>query len=321
MPAQTSRNRAVAKYAGGVFAAGLLGWGGFVLLAGRVPQVCHDEVVSSGSGRAAEDLVVRLCEPMSAGDPRVLLFLLVLVLCLLPLFSEIEVAGLFRVRKQVEEAERDVRDLRESVRTAQSQVATLTSAAAASAAARANSESRVEYHHHDHRGEASGEVQRQVLSGSPRVGVSAGAYAQAAFTAGLVGLETLLVLREPEVLMFFTVADDGTYELSQSVGDGENPEVLAAALTAVNADPGGTSAGWVGEQLLVTAPALDDASLPVGAVAAVFGQGGPALHAQEIPGLLADVSNVAGAYARLLVDLLGEAGRMAAGADEATEGP
>lgn len=304
------------KWIGVACAIGLVTLAAFILLTNRAPEVCHDEVASSDTADRPVDLVVRVCEPMGAADPRVLLFLLVVFLLLLPLFSEIEVAGLVRVKKQVEEAELEVQGLRESVRTAQAQVATL----AASVAATSTSRAKVEYHHHAHRGEDSGEVQQQVLAGSAQVDATVGAYAQAAFTAGLVGLESLLVIREPQALLFFTVGEDGSYEVSQTAGD-FSAALAEHVLTLVNTDQVSSFADQLGNELVVTSPALNDDDSSLGAVAAVFAQGDANPVAEDMQDLFAEVSNLASAYARLLADLLGETGRVMEGSDGTGKGP
>lgn len=311
-----SSKRAWAKWLGVAGAAGLLLWAAYMLLNDKVPQVCHDEVASSDAAKKPADLVLRVCEPMGATDPRVLLFLLIVFLLLLPLFSEVEVAGLFRVKKQVEEAEREVQGLRETVRTAQAQVATLSASVAATTVSQARSEAKLEYHHHDHRGEDSGEVQQQVLDGSAQVDATVGAYAQAAFTAGLAGLESLLVLREPAAMLFFTIADDGSYEVSQTAGE-VSASMSTHALELVNADQVSSFADQLENELVVTSPAFDDDGSSLGAVAVVFAQEGPYPETTELQGLFADVSNLANAYARLLADLLGETGRVVTGSNDA----
>ena len=52
----------------------MLAWGVWTLLHDGVPKVCH--------GAVAETVVMQVCEPMSATDPRVLLFLLLVILLL-----------------------------------------------------------------------------------------------------------------------------------------------------------------------------------------------------------------------------------------------
>lgn len=293
--------RRVGKWVGGAGAAALMAWAAYMLMSGKVPRVCRDEVASSDAATSPDDLVVRVCEPMGVTDPRVLLFLLVVFALRLPWFSEIEVAGLFRVKKQVEDAEREVRGLRESVRTAQAQVASLS----ATTTAQAVQSTKVEVHHHEHRGEDTGETQRTVLAGSDEAPFTEGAFAQTAFKAGLLGLPELFpVERTPAAMQFFTWGDD-ELELSQSVGD-TNDDLAAAARSLVNPTEAVASTGSHG--VLVTAPAFDDDGSTVGALVAAFRQGERVLEDPEP--VFADVENVASAYARLLVDLLGETGRV-----------
>jgi hypothetical protein len=306
---------------GGVIAAGLLvAWAAYMLLSDSVPPVCHDEVTSSETAAKPADLVVSVCEPIGVTDPRALLFLLVVFLLLMPFFSEIEVAGLFRVKKQVEEAEKDVAGLRDTVRTAEAQVATLMASVAATASSQSSSESKVEYHHHDHRGAESGEVQQLAAGGSDEVDTSVGAYAQAAFNAGLVGLESLLVMRTPEAMLYFTVSDSGVYELSQRAGAELPDAVLNHALDLVNTDQLSSFADTVGDYLVVTGPAIEPGFTVIGAVAAVFA-GATMPEQSELRALFADVSTVAGAYGRLLADLLGETSRVLPSSVDGEGGP
>lgn len=306
----SSEGRREAKVPGWVKGVGIggavvmLALAAYMLLAGKVPQVCRDEVASSDTAKTPDDLVVRVCEPMEATDPRVFLFLLVVFLLLLPFFSEIEVAGLFRVKRQLEEAQEEVDGLRESVRAAQAQVATLAATVTATTTSQASNQTSVQVQVVDPRGLESAQSQQLANAGDDEVPFTEGAFAQTAFRAGLVGLQSLFPAdRAPYAMLFFTWGDD-ELELSQTVGDVNDQLGDTATLVA---DPSEAFASITQHGLLLTAPALDDDGSAVGAVVAAF-------HDQTLledhEPLFADTENVASAYARLLVDLLGETGRL-----------
>lgn len=291
----------------------LLIWGAYMLLAGKVPQVCREEIASSDTAQTPDDLVVRVCEPMAATDPRVFLFLLVVFLLLLPFFSEVEVAGLFRVKRQLAQAQDEVEGLRESVRTAQAQVATLAATVTATTTSTATNQTNVLLV--DPRGVESAQTQQTVLAGNDEVPFTEGTFAQTAFKGGLIGLQSLFPAeRTPYALIFFTWGDV-ELELSQAVGD-VNLDLSTAAHRL--AHPTEASASIQAHGLLVTAPALNDDGSTVGAVVAAFRD--QTLLSDHEP-LFADVENVASAYARLLVDLLGETGRLMPRSDDAEGGP
>lgn len=299
----------------GVVATGLLVvWAGYLLLWNKVPDVCRDEVSSSDIAKTPSDLVVQVCEPMTATDPRVFLFLFVVLLLLLPWFSEVEVAGLFRVKKQLAEAEKDVDGLRESVRTAQAQVATLTATVTATTTSQASNQTNVQFVV-DPRGAESAQSQQVVLAGNDEAPFTEGAFAQTAFKAGLVGLHTLFPPdRTPFAMMFFTWGHT-LLEMSQSIGDVDPDLAIAADQLA---DPAEAFASIQSHGVLVTAPAFDDDGSTVGAVVAAFRD--QQLLEDHEP-LFADLENVASAYARLLVDLLGETGRLIPSTDDVEGGP
>ena len=63
-------------------AGALVLWGGWMLLWGKVADVCRDEV--------ADSKVVQLCEPMALTDPRLMWVVLAVLLLLLPDVSELD---------------------------------------------------------------------------------------------------------------------------------------------------------------------------------------------------------------------------------------
>lgn len=292
-----------AKGAGVAGAVALIVWAGGMLLWDHVPPTCHDEVASTEAAKTPAELVVQVCEPMTATDPRVFLFLLVILLLLLPWVSEVEVAGLFRVKRQVEEAKKEVDGLRESVRTAQAQVATLS----ATTVAQQVQQTKVEVQLHDHRREDSAETQEHALAGQPPDEVTAGAFAQVALTAALEGLSTLFPEECVPVGMVFFTWDETTLEQYGTVGDVDNDLEAVAYLMANTKTP----KSWAHREpsgFLVLADATDDDGTTVGAVVFAFRQDQWEHHVA----VFADVEVVAKAYARLLIDLVHETGRLVA---------
>lgn len=300
-----------AKGAGVAAAGGLIVWASAMLLWDRVPTTCHDEISSTEAAKAPAELVVQVCEPMAATDPRVVLFLLVILLLLLPWFSEVEVAGLFSVKKQVEDARKEVDGLRESVRTAQAQVATLS----ATTIAQQVQQTKVEVQLHDHRREDSAETQEHALAGRPPDEVTAGAFAQVALTAALEGLHTLFPEECIPVGMVFFTWDETTLEQYGTVGDVDDDLQAVAYLMANTKKP----KSWAHREpsgFLVLADATDDDGSSVGVVVFAFRQDQWEHHVA----VFADVEVVAKAYARLLVDLVHETGRLVASYDDSEGG-
>lgn len=285
----------------------LVAWGTYQLLWDRVPQVCRDELSPAGSTNP-DDLVVRVCAPMTATDPRVFLFLLVIALLAVPFFSEIEIPGILRVKRDLHTAQVDLQDLRSSIGVAQTQVANLSSAAGALAM------NRTEVNNYFDRSHETGAGQQDLRSGDETVAPTRGAYAQAAFSAAMVGVPRLLEgWEEGTVLVCFTVTADGSFSEPQ-VHAGHVPgEVADLARNFLNEHPTSSKlTGGADRRMYFTSPARDDDGTIVGGVAVVTPPGPilPGGGMAQMTDMLADVQVVARIYARLLVDLLGESGNL-----------
>ncbi|GAA4676102.1 hypothetical protein [Nocardioides nanhaiensis] len=174
----------------------LLVWGVGVVLFGDSLTVCGEQLADAGEA-------VEVCEALTLMDPPVLLFLLILLVLLLPEAAEVEVAGLFRIKRQLEEAEQDVAGLRQSVSALQSQVA---SAAATSRSSAHNTTTVIVDRAAETGGVAAGEAPSVDESGDVGVGPAA----VLAFKAAFEGLTTLLPASFPTAeLVGFTLQSDG----------------------------------------------------------------------------------------------------------------
>ena len=303
-------------------AVALIVWGAYMLLWDQVDLVCHQEIAEAADGTTPRDQVVQVCEPMALTDPRVGLFLLVVLLLLAPFFAEIEVPGILRVKRQLREAEQDVDGLRHSIALTQQQVA-LVSAASARSSARSSPKQEVNVYTERPQESGAGLSAAQESPASD-VEPSEGAYAQVAFNAGVLGLPLLLPDWGREAkLIGFVVAADGSLAISQVSEDVPAP-AIERALVLVNADVTEPKVD-IEESWIVTAPALDHDGAVVGALAAIIEwdqavpdgtSGGP----DELDEMVAEVTAAAGAYARLLIDLLGETGRIASSPSETERG-
>jgi hypothetical protein len=286
-------------------AIALVVWGSYMLLWGHVPKVCHDELANIDN-TAPKDLVVQVCEPMSATDPRVFLFLIALLLLLVPFFSEIEIPGILRVKRDIRQAEQDLETLRTSIGIAQTQISHLTSSASAT--------SNTEVNVYPDRARESGKGLTDYESADEIVEPTRGAYAQAAFNAAVLGLPQMLSgWAEDASLVGFTIKEDGTYSDPQvhygDVGD----EAAAQAHMLLSEHPTGAKLTRTVTGVVVTSPARDDDGAIVGGLAVIVERPGSSRFPgtmSDITSTLADVQAIARTYARLLIDLLGETGRM-----------
>ena len=87
------------RWLSGGAAVALIVWGAYMLMWDQVGLVCHQEIAEAADGTTPRDQVVQVCEPMALTDPRVGLFLLIVLLLLTPFFAEIEVPGILRVKR------------------------------------------------------------------------------------------------------------------------------------------------------------------------------------------------------------------------------
>jgi hypothetical protein len=294
----------------------LVFWGAYMLLWDRVPQVCHEEVTTSEKAATPKDLVVQVCEPMSATDPRVFLFLLMILLLLVPFFSEIEIPGILRVKRDLREAQEDIGTLRTSIGVAQTQLTNIRSSAQAT--------STTQIHNYYDRSAKTGEGLKDYESADEIVAPNLGAYAQAAFRAALVGLPELLSgWAEGASVVGFTIKQDGTFSDPQ-IHSGDAPvEITESARNFLNEHPKtvGLAGGFDG-RMAITCPARDDDGSIVGGIAVITAQGHlfPREGIEGMKEMFADVQVVARTYARLLVDLLGETSRLANDGTEEVSG-
>lgn len=253
--------------------------------------------------------MVQVCTAPSMTDPRVLLFLLIVLILLLPDLSEVELGGVLRLRRTVDETREEARELRRELVTIRND-----------ASATANSQLTQTF---INRPAQTGDWIAHRESDDAELvdpGEELGAYAMNAFRAGLAGLmQPLEVGGDEAAAVGFTLRPLRGMEATHVLGriPSELGEEVLAALDRDTTSPGEevvfieTSAG-----LVAFAFAFADAgeSLPasqlVGGLAVIlphdFGDSGIGAQDDRAAAVAAAAEAAAGAYARLLVDLLGE---------------
>jgi hypothetical protein len=266
-----------------------------------LPEVCTERLPTASS------TPVNVCEPMAATDPRALLFILVLGLLLLPELAELEIGGVLKVRRQLEDVKDEATELKGELAHIRTQVLTAANANASvvnnlygprpeDVAAGA---SEVD-------GQGDGKFDEQERSG---------AVALLAFQSGLSGLTDLLpswVSRA--AIVGYTFGENGDLEPFYVVHHGQNAEAFSPPKGTVWM-PNGDSDVYIesgGHVLVVTVRPFSAARQYVGALAVhvpdeVVQEAG---SARDFDNLVDDVVEVtdlmADVYARMLLDLLGE---------------
>ena len=268
----------------------LVAWAMWLLWRQGVPTSCRQAVAGSN--------VVSVCSPMATTDPRAVLFVVAIGLLLLPDVKELEVAGLFTLRRRVDEVKQDAYELKQ-------ELASIRSEANANAVAHNQTIFNV-----DTRQEQTGRALAEVEGGD---GVfdedeEVGAYAQLAFEAGLFGLTTLLPANADDVrLIGYTVGDDGRLEPTFSTGDGTAVEQVdlnnLTDLVNRKSPREPTIAILPGTYAVFDFAELDEGL--VGALAVVI-TGDLVEDTDLLNSLASAVAVAAGAYGQLLTDLLGE---------------
>ena len=300
--------------------------GGPVTLLLAQPQRCYDQV--------AGDVVLETCEPLPVQSPLVLGYLLLVGALLLPEVAELEVAGVFKLRRQIAEARAEAAEAKEAVLrlTAENRAVALARGGDATggtstvlvnigrdvATAAALSDARDEP-----------SLGQPLLEELEPVWEDTGEAALVAFRAGMLGLPGILPAPYGDPadvrVVGFTIGESGDqFELTHDpsgIGEG----LAARVLGLLNEDwpPQGSVRALGSDGWIFTAPATDAQRRLVGALAAVLPppphpevaafsdeDGGPDLVEQ----FAAMVEVAAEAYARLLIDLLGERPGSAAGA-------
>lgn len=294
-----------ARYTRRALAALLVLWGGWMLLWGRVEDVCRDQVADNSS-------VVQTCEPIALTDPRLVWVLLAVLLLLLPDLSEIELGGVFSLKRAVAEVKEENEQLKGEVaelRVTTSQIA----------------QQQVNVHIHEHPlAEGVAKFQADVDAGetgplSPTE--ETGAYAHLAFNSALAGMipELFAPWQDRVTLVGWVVEADGRFEpsylvdavaldVAEAVADELDPRATADATPLVsNFD----------DYLVVTAYAVTDPALGVGeqllgALSVIVENHTdpenqvPDERAFDVVTMAAGAVAAAGAYALLLLRILGE---------------
>lgn len=248
--------------------------------------------------------MVQVCEPMGLSDPRVALYLIVAALLLLPEVSELELYGVVTLRRRLEEAREEARELKEEITRIRTQ---------ASALSHANAASRTDINLNVRQFQTASALDDVTTGdmGPFEPDEEVGAYAQMAFQAGLAGLPQLLpAWGQDATLIGYTLGEDGRLERTYQIGDDYDDATLGDLDRRANQRPYETGITVRPQCWTAMAYAMDDGA-PVGALAVLVP--GEDLALEEAAGagdewetLAASAEAVARAYARLLIDLLNE---------------
>lgn len=268
------------------------------------PRRCHDEV-SDGAQ------VVSVCEPIATTSPEAFVWIVAVGLLLLPELSELEIAGVLKLKRQVEQAQGEAAEARIEAAHAQLAAAQLaTQVATQQTNVTANNQQALTLTIQTAEAQRilAGTDQPPARISTPTVGQSA----LVAFNAGMLGLEQLI---EPPpgsqvAVVGFTVAEDGSLEaihnpygvkdamLDRAAGLLNDPGLQPSeVLSAIAPD------GWVVATLALTTPGE-----LIGGLAVVL-QPTPAFEDitdEPLGPVGAQLRVAAGAYGQLLVGLLGE---------------
>lgn len=275
------------------------------------PGTCRDAVAGAG--------VVRVCEPLTVTDVRVLLFLVTLALLVVGELHEVGIGGLLTLKRAVAAARADAAEARREIAEFRLTAQSIGSAVATSGV-----------NVYFPRAESTGSV-----VAAPERGDAAHAYsppqvgptATLAFFAGVSGLRTVLPRWASDaVVVAFMANDDGSprYHASSGADDATVAEARRVVRTRSGTSPvvDVTEARWI-----AVAAARDEAASPFGALAVIVDVttvrcGGPD-DAARLDELAAAADVAAAVYARLCTDLLGVPVPVAVtrhGAEPATEG-
>ena len=282
-----------------------------------LPEVCSQQLP------AASNRPVDVCETMSVSDPRAALFVLVAGLLLLPELSELEVAGVVTVRKELKEAKDEVSGLRTELTHIRNEILT-----AATAAAHSQSKASVEnYNVFPQRATDVRRAYKEVGGdgdGEFDESEERGAYAAVAFEAGFDGLTRYLTDgMTPAVVAGYQFNAADELELDLMTTRGDVPAVCQDAL--LGASPPRTSGVFFDDSIngyMLSAPACDDQGLVVGALVVLMPEKVANPDQVDEEDTVGTVVMMANAYARLLIDVMGETPRQTpAGktADEETQ--
>lgn len=190
----------------------LLLFGVYLLVWDKVGPVCHQELADNNAA-------VSVCAPVEATDPRVLGWVLVVIVLFLPDLSEVEIGGILKLRRAVEETKDETQALRGELAEIRTQAAALSQSASA-----AGAESKATIYNRIALGRSVNEFLDDVEAGetgslSPTE--ERGAYAQLAFTAGLTGMIPQFFSRwqDDVYLVGWVLGEDGQFELTHLVPD------------------------------------------------------------------------------------------------------
>jgi hypothetical protein len=287
--------------------------GSAYLLLFENPQRCGQQLSDAGQA-------VRVCAPLEVTSPQALLVLLVIGLLLLPELAEIEIGGVLTLRRAVAEAKGEATQARTEAAEARlasaqlaAQVTQLTAHTASAAAATSTTNIYLEQARQT--AEAQAQLQSEVPSQpSAAVTTTPGQSSLVAFTAGLVGLAHSLPRLDEGVgvaVVGTTLTEDGlALEATHDPFDVEQHllELAERLLNGTDLRPGEVVAAFEPGALVVASLAAIDGEV-VGGLAAVL-RPRPSVEAtagdQHLDEFYAAVRIAAGAYAQLLVDLLGE---------------
>jgi hypothetical protein len=293
---------------------------GLALYNDKVPERCSDQI---SDGKLFENV----CSTVSATDPISIWFLLVLVVLLLPDLSEIEVGGVLKLKRTVEEAQQEVEQTKAKAQELRADFTSLrqdaiagaeaAAEAVAASVAKSMAQAGVIFNLGDS-GEQIAKFWNAAVGGeepsTPQLGTAEkrGAYTFLAFTAALRGLtqELFPALQQSITLVGFTLDQSGGFTATHTTENLPQP-IVDAIEDDLTADPEFATRmpSFIGDDgwIAVTSLAYAGDGKLVGALAVVTSEDlTDAAQAGFQHDLAVGAAAAAGAYGSLLTQLLGE---------------
>lgn len=285
----------------------LVVWGGWMLLWGRVADVCRDEV--------ADSTVVQVCEPIGLADPRLVWVVLAGLLLLLPDVSELELAGVLSLKRAVAEVESQAEQLRGEVQQASAALSAVTQQLAVQSTAQGQGQSQQLVVQMPSAAQVENFFNEMASNDVTALTVEeeAGGYASLAFASAMTGMlsEVFGPWADRARLVGWVGQPDGTFDstyIVQVVAVEEAGQV-AAALTHPDTGVGPFLIDFPDSGCAITALVPDlygtRSGKPLGALSIFVGPPEPGVT-DDLDALAANTVAAAGAYGLLLQRVLGE---------------
>ena len=271
--------------------AGVLLWAAWLVLVRDLPRTCREEL---HEGKAVE-----LCGQLTLTDPRVVIVAVIVGLLLIPEVAELELFGVLKLRREVEQQVGEVQ------RQVQALATTVNTVVATTSAATASPHQTVVV---NPREEQVDEAIRDAQTEDPRDitdDEETGAFAIAAFKAGFLGLRlTLPAWGHGARLVGFRRDEAALVYLAEAPSDAVPDRLLAEVTALVNEVGSGTVRVGMGDLVVYAQQAAVPGRSSPGALAVIVDAAD--VEQVEDAEVGAQVDLLTGAYSVLLLDVLGQ---------------